>query len=174
MLDDRYMPKHRFKSVCDITPQFLSSIGVRGLMLDIDNTLIFDETLRPLPKTREWVKAMQAAGIKLCIVSNAIPPRVIIVAKKFGIGNYIYSAKKPETKGLLKAAELMKLPLESLAMVGDQLKTDMLAANSAGIISIFTDRARDEKIFKFYFKKARDGEKELLAEFERRKQNGAS
>ena len=169
MLDDRYMPKYRFGSVCDITAEFLKQKDIKGLMLDIDNTLIYDETLTPLPGVKEWVKSMQCAGIPLAIVSNAIAPRVYITAKRLGINRYIYSAKKPKPDGLLKAAAKLGLPIDSLAMVGDQLKTDMFAANTAGATAIFTDRARDEKIFKFYFKKARDGEKELLEEFERRK-----
>lgn len=169
MLDDRYMPKHRFKSVCKITVEDLKQMGVKGLLLDIDNTLIYDETLTPLPGVSEWVKSMDSAGIPLAIVSNAIPPRVYITAKKLGIRHYIYSAKKPKPDGLLRAAEMLGLDISQVAMVGDQLKTDMLSANTAGAVAVFVDRARDEKIFKFYFKKARDGEKELLEEFERRK-----
>ncbi len=163
------MPKYRFKSICDITTSDLEKMGVSGLLLDIDNTLIYDETLTPLPGVKEWVKRMDGAGIPLAIVSNAIPLRVYITAKKLGIKHYIYSAKKPKPDGLLRAAEKLGLPISSLAMVGDQLKTDMLSANTAGAVAVFTDRAQDEKIFKFYFKKARAGEKELLEEFERRK-----
>ena len=169
MLDDRYMPKYRFSSVCDITVRDIEKIGVKGLLLDIDNTLIYDETLTPLPGVREWIKKMSDAGIPMAIVSNAIPPRVYVTAKKLGIRHYIYSAKKPRPDGLLRAAEKLGLNISELAMVGDQLKTDMFAANTAGAVAVFTDRARDEKIFKFYFKKARAGEKELLEEFERRK-----
>ena len=169
MLDDRYMPKYRFRSVCDITAEFLEQKGIKGLLLDIDNTLIYDETLTPLPGVKEWVKHMQGAGIPMAIVSNAIAPRVYVTAKRLSISNYIYSAKKPKPDGLYRAAEKLGLPINSLAMVGDQLKTDIFSANAAGATAIFTDRARDEKIFKFYFKKARDGEKELLEEFERRK-----
>ena len=169
MLDDRHMPAYRFKSVCDITTEDLKSMGVDGLLLDIDNTLIYDETLRPLPGVKEWIQKMHGAGIKTAIVSNAIPFRVIPVAKKLGIKYYIYSAKKPRPDGLLKAAEKLGLPINRLAMVGDQLRTDMLAANTAGAVAVFTDRARDEKLFKFYFKKARAGEAEFLQEFERRR-----
>lgn len=93
MLDDRYMPTYRFKSVCEITTQDLKEMGVDGLLLDIDNTLIYDETLRPLPGTVDWVKRMRQAGIKMCIVSNAIPLRVFAVAKKFGIEVYIQCQK---------------------------------------------------------------------------------
>ena len=169
MLDDRYMPKHRFGSVCEITANSLTEMGVSGLLLDIDNTLIYDETLTPLPGVKEWVRAMQDEGIPLAIVSNAIPLRVYITAKRLGIKHYIYSAKKPKPDGLLRAAEKLGLPITSLAMVGDQLKTDMFAANAAGAVAVFTDRAQDEKIFKFYFKRMRAGEKELLEKFERRK-----
>ncbi len=169
MLDDRHMPKYRFKSVCDITTDDIKAMGVDGLLLDIDNTLIYDETLRPLPGVREWLEKIHANGIRTAIVSNAIPLRVKPVAKKLGIKYYIYSAKKPRPDGLLKAADMLGLPINRLAMVGDQLRTDMLAANTAGAVAVFTDRARDEKIFRLYFKKARAGEKELLQEFERRR-----
>ena len=91
MLDDRYMPKYRFRSVCDITAEFLEQNGIRGLLLDIDNTLIYDETLTPLPGVKEWVQRMKSADIPLAIVSNAIAPRVYITAKRLGVSNYIYS-----------------------------------------------------------------------------------
>lgn len=169
MLDDRHMPAYRFRSVCDITTDNLKAMGVDGLLLDIDNTLIYDETLRPLPGVKAWLEYIHSAGIKTAIVSNAIPLRVIPVAKKLGIRYYIYSAKKPKPDGLIKAAKMLGLPIHRLAMVGDQLRTDMLAANTAGAVAVFTDRARDEKLFKFYFKKARAGEAEFLQEFERRR-----
>lgn len=169
MLDDRHMPQYRFSSVCEITTEDLKVMGVDGLLLDIDNTLIYDETLKPLPGVKEWLKAIHSAGIKTAIVSNAIPLRVIPVAKKLGIKYYIYSAKKPKPDGLHKAAEKLGIPINRLAMVGDQLRTDMLAANTAGAVAVFTDRAQDEKLFKFYFKKARAGEKEFLEEYERRR-----
>ena len=163
------MPDGMYDSFRDITPELLCEMGIKAILLDIDNTLIYDETLRPLPGVKEWLEYIHSAGIKTAIVSNAIPLRVIPVAKKLNIRYYIYSAKKPRPDGLFKAAQKLGVPIDRLAMVGDQLKTDMLAANTAGAVAVFTDRARDEKIFRFYFKKARDGEKELLQEFERRK-----
>ncbi len=169
MFDERHMPAYRFSSVCKITTGDLASMGVEGLLLDIDNTLIYDETLTPLPGALDWVAQMQQAGVPMAIVSNAIMPRVWAVARRFKIKTYVYSAKKPKPDGLLKAAKAIGKPIERLAMVGDQLKTDMAGANAAGAVAVFTDRARDERLFKAHFRKARSGEKELLAEFERRK-----
>ena len=117
MLDDRHMPRYRFKSVCDITTEDLKAMGVEGLLLDIDNTLIYDETLKPLPGVREWLGSMHRSGIKTAIVSNAIPLRVVPVAKRLGIRHYIYSAKKPRPDGLLKAAGMLGLPIEKLSLI---------------------------------------------------------
>ena len=68
--------KIALRSVCDITPHLLEKLGVRGLLLDIDNTLTTHDNPVPAPGVEAWVAGMQAAGISLCLVSNNHPPRV--------------------------------------------------------------------------------------------------
>lgn len=169
MPNKELMPRFRFAGVCEITADSLKYMGVDALLLDIDNTLIYDETLTLLPGVRAWVRSMHGAGVPLAIVSNAIRPRVYIVAKRLKIGYYVWGAKKPKPDGLLKAAEKMGIPIQRLAMVGDQVRADMQAANAAGAVAVYVNPAQPERIFKWYFKKQRAGEKEILDEFDRLK-----
>ena len=64
--------KLALRSVCDITPELLGKLGVRGLLLDIDNTLTTHDNPTPAPGVEGWVAGMQAAGISLCLVSRLL------------------------------------------------------------------------------------------------------
>ncbi len=77
--------KLALRSVCDITPELLGKLGVRGLLLDIDNTLTTHDNPTPAPGVEGWVAGMQAAGISLCLVSNNHPPRVEPFARSLGL-----------------------------------------------------------------------------------------
>ena len=90
--------KIALRSVCDITPHLLEKLGVRGLLLDIDNTLTTHDNPVPAPGVEAWVAGMQAAGISLCLVSNNHPPRVAPFAERLGL-DFVCEGKKPLTKG---------------------------------------------------------------------------
>lgn len=80
-----FQAKLALRSVCDITPELLGKLGVRGLLLDIDNTLTTHDNPTPAPGVEGWVAGMQAAGISLCLVSNNHPPRVEPFARRLGL-----------------------------------------------------------------------------------------
>ena len=78
-------PTIALRSVCDITPELLEGMGIRGLMLDIDNTLTTHDNPTPAPGVQKWIAAMKAKGVQLRLVSNNHPPRVEPFAKSLGI-----------------------------------------------------------------------------------------
>ena len=130
------VPRYEFKSLTDITPDFLEKIGVKFLMLDLDNTIATYSSGKPSDGLMQWIADIKGAGVELFIVSNSIKKeRVEAFAKNLGIGS-IGGAKKPLPGGVLKAMEKTGFAARESALVGDQIFTDTIAANSAGAVSI--------------------------------------
>ncbi len=121
------LPDEFVNSVYDITPQYLKSIGIRGIITDLDNTLV--EWDRPLctDELANWLQLLKDEGIKVIIASNNNEQRVKAFADPIGIP-YIHRAKKPLGKAYYNAMLELKLRRSEVAMVGDQLLTDVFGA----------------------------------------------
>lgn len=144
-----FRAKIALRSVCDITPNLLAKLGVRGLLLDIDNTLTTHDNPVPAPGVEAWVAGMQAAGISMCLVSNNHPPRVRPFADRLGL-DFVCEGRKPLSKGYREAVKRMGLSRREVAAVGDQIFTDVLGANLFGIpcIFVFPMEMEQTKFFK--------------------------
>lgn len=125
-----------FRKASDITPSFLNKHNIRGLLLDLDNTLTTHDNPRPAEGILEWIAKIKSVGVKMVIVSNNHPPRVKPFADKLGL-EYICEGKKPLSSGFNRAQKLMNIPFSQLAVVGDQIFTDILGANLKRIKGIF-------------------------------------
>ena len=125
-------PEYLFRSVSHITPEFLRSQGVRGLVLDVDNTLTGDESQTLDDEVRDWLAAMRAEGIALTIASNNDAARVRPFADRVGL-QFVSMACKPLPIGLMVARRRLGLKKHQMAIVGDQLFTDRMAAGLYGI-----------------------------------------
>ena len=147
-----FRAKIALRSVCDITPQLLEKMDIRGLLLDIDNTLTTHDNPVPAPGVEAWVAGMQAAGIALCLVSNNHPPRVEPFARRLGL-DFVCEGKKPLSKGYREAVRKMGLPRKAVAAVGDQIFTDVLGANLFRVPCIFVFPMEMEKTRFFKFKR---------------------
>ena len=141
-----------FRSVRDIRPAFLKKHNIRGLLLDLDNTLTTHDNPVPAEGITEWVDDMKKNDVSMVIVSNNHPPRVRPFAEKLGIA-YVCEGKKPLASGFNRAQKLMNIPFAQLAVVGDQIFTDMLGANLKRIRGIFVypirKEGRDKKFLRF-------------------------
>ena len=136
MLTSKLVPRYSFKAYSDITPGFLNAIGVRFLMIDLDNTIARYSEQHPAESVIKWVADMNKNGIDLFIVSNSKRAhRVDEFSEVLGIG-FTKSASKPSPKGLLFALENTSNSSGESALLGDQVFTDVLAANRAGVTSI--------------------------------------
>ena len=129
------LPKIIARELTDITPELLHSRNIRLLMLDFDNTIVPYTTSVPTPKMESWLRAMNASDIQLCVVSNSHKERVKIFCGKYGI-DCITHAKKPFSKGIRECLDRYGIPAENAALVGDQIYTDTLGGNCAGVTSI--------------------------------------
>ena len=129
------LPKLITAATTDITPELLAERGIRLLMLDFDNTIVPYTTDVPTPRMELWLLDMLKSDVQICVVSNSKNDRVKRFCGKYGIP-CITHAKKPFTKGIRECLDKFGVPASEAALVGDQIFTDTLGANSAGVTSI--------------------------------------
>lgn len=141
-----------FGKVTDITPAFLKKLNIKGLILDLDNTLTTHDNPRPADGVMDWIDKMKKSGVSLMIVSNNHPPRVRPFAEMLGL-DFVSEGKKPLTKGFNEAAVRMGLKKNELAAVGDQIFTDVLGANLMGIKMLYVVPIEHEKTMFFRLKR---------------------
>lgn len=128
-------PKEYLNSVKEISIELLEKNHIKGLILDVDNTLIdFDKKMPD--GVEEWAQNLKKVGIKLCILSNSNKvDKVKSVANQLEIP-FLYFAKKPFKSGFKKAKAVLGIEAENIAVVGDQIMTDVIGANRSHMFSI--------------------------------------
>ena len=130
-----FLPAVILDSVTELTPQLLQSWGIRLLMLDFDNTIVPYTTSRPTPQMEAWLQQLCQSDIQLCVVSNSKKDRVKVFCSRYGI-DCITHAAKPSPKGILTCLEKYGVPAKEAAIVGDQIFTDTLGGNRAGVTTV--------------------------------------
>jgi HAD superfamily phosphatase (TIGR01668 family) len=145
-------PDYMFDTYDRVTPEFLSSIGIKALLIDIDNTLAPYEQDEPDEKIIKWFASLSAAGIKAALISNNHPPRVELFNRSLGLPAYADSGK-PGRRTLLLAMKEMGVTPEVTAGLGDQLLTDTLAVHNLDMISIIVPPIKDKTTPFFKFKR---------------------
>ncbi|MEH6939818.1 YqeG family HAD IIIA-type phosphatase [Bacillus sp. JJ664] len=131
----KFLPNEFVNNVYAITPEHLKNLGIKGIITDLDNTLV--EWDRPLatPELTNWFRSMKDAGIKITVVSNNNETRVGKFCEPLGIP-FIHRARKPLAVSYKKAYQLLNLKADEVCMIGDQLLTDVFGGNRQGIHTI--------------------------------------
>ena len=132
-------------SVADLTPAFLAEKEIRLLMLDFDNTIVPYTTDIPTERMDAWLREMLASEIRVCVVSNSRRDRVKVFCEKYGL-DCITHAGKPFGDGIRRCLDRYGLPPRECALAGDQIYTDTLGANLAGVRPVLV-RAIDNHNF---------------------------
>ncbi len=131
-------PNAYFKKIEEITIQFLKKQNIKLLILDVDNTLI-DYHQNLSEEVKQWLKDLQGQGMKLYLLSNSNKKeKVKKIADEFGIPYRVF-AKKPLKSGFLKVQKQMKEKTENIAVVGDQIFTDVIGGNRCGFFTILVE-----------------------------------
>lgn len=143
MLENLY-PDDYVKSIGEIDFKGLFENGYRGVIFDIDNTLVphnapADESIMG------FFDMLREYGYKTFLLSNNAEDRAKRFCEAVKAEGYIYKAGKPSPKGYLKAAEKMGLEASEVIFVGDQIFTDIWGANNAGIKSIMVEPVKKWK-----------------------------
>jgi len=129
------MPKLRVDTVYDIDLEGLYAQGYRGIITDLDNTLVGAKAPDATPELIEWFARVKEVGFKLIIVSNNNLNRVSVFATPLDI-QYVHSARKPSNVPFRKAMNMMGLTPEQTMVVGDQMLTDVFGGNRLGLYTV--------------------------------------
>lgn len=148
-----FKPTYVFNDVTEITADFLNKHNIKGLILDLDNTLTTHNNPTPPQSSLDWLDKMKKSGIKMMIVSNNSAERVTPFANALGL-HFVPNGKKPLTFGYTQAIKEMGIHKKNIAAVGDQIFTDILGSNLKGIRSLFVFPIEPETSLPFRFKRA--------------------
>ena len=139
-------PNFYCDNVREVKYEFLKENNIKGIILDIDNTLI-DYYRKFEDGTVEWVDNLKKQGLKFCIVSNSNNlNKVKYVADTLNIP-FLTFAKKPFKTGFLEAQKIMGLKRENIAAIGDQIMTDVIGANRCKMFSILVKPIAEKDIW---------------------------
>lgn len=130
------IPNDYRRSILEVTPEYLRERGLGGVILDIDNTLIGHNVPIPTAEVMALLDKYRQSGIRMCVVSNNRRQRVADFCEKIGVEHFVWDALKPAARGYEEAAEIMGLPPEKTAAVGDQIYTDVWGARRAGCYAV--------------------------------------
>ena len=165
----RFYPSAYVDSTYEIDFEKLYQDGIRGLIFDIDNTLVphgapADE------RAKAFFEKLKTIGFRCCLLSNNQQPRVEMFNKDVQV-DYIFNAHKPSVKNYRKAMEIMGTDTDSTVFIGDQLFTDVYGANRTGIrtflvkpihpkeeIQIVLKRYLEKIVLFFYKRQLKKGE----------------
>ncbi len=152
-MPDLLLPDYIFGKFDDITAELLSSLGIKALLIDIDNTLAPYEAAEPDERIKRWFSMLGENGIKATLVSNNEKERVELFNKSLGLP-YYYKSGKPFPKNLKKAMQDMGSDRTNTAMLGDQLLTDAAAGKNLGLITFIVPPINDKSNAFFRAKRA--------------------
>ena len=161
-----FVPEYYFNVFSDATAEFLLSIGVKGIVLDVDNTLEPYENPLPGDHVKAWISTLRENGISAAIVSNNGGKRINLFNSELGLPVY-YKAKKPFKRNVLNAMRDMGTVKENTILMGDQVFTDVWAAHNTGIRAILVPPINYKKDILTKFKRLL--EKTILKKY--KKQN---
>jgi HAD superfamily phosphatase (TIGR01668 family) len=130
-----FCPDIFIKDIHQLTPEFLKNFGIKGIIIDLDNTLVAWNQKKVDEKLLNWFKVMKSNGIKLCIVSNNKQDRVVAFAESVGIPA-VYKAVKPRRRAFKKGLSILNTGVNDTAVVGDQIFTDIYGARRLGLFTI--------------------------------------
>lgn len=131
-------PDYRFRGVNDIPKDFFKEHKIKYVICDIDNTLVADNDPDPDEYSTDFINRMKNENIGICLVSNNSRQRVESFNREYNLP-FIYRARKPMTYKIKRAMKSLGASKGNTAFIGDQLFTDMVGANRAGIMSILVD-----------------------------------
>ena len=160
-----FLPKLILKNVFEITPELLSEMGIKALILDADNTLRHYKVAGPADGVIQWLETLKDAGIVFMILSNNFASRISPFAKKLDL-DYIAMGLKPSPFGILRAKKHLGVTKKQTAVVGDQVFTDIIGGNLLGITTILVEPLKHEDGFTYKIK--RTLEKHIIKKYHKK------
>ncbi|MCI8441846.1 MAG: YqeG family HAD IIIA-type phosphatase [Provencibacterium sp.] len=160
-----FYPTYHFRSVCDISPEFLLEKGLRRLVLDVDNTLTTHNHPQPGKGVARWLKQLQESGISVIILSNNDTKRVEPFAALLDLP-FEADGAKPLTSGYERCRRRFGCEKREMAAIGDQLLTDIWGGWRYGIATLLVDPIEPEVGWFFRLKRAL--ERQMMKSYHRK------
>jgi len=132
---EKFKPTWLIEAIYQLTPEMLRKQKIKAVLADLDNTLIAWDNPNGTRELRNWLTIMKEDEISVLVVSNNTEKRVAKAVASLDI-DFVSRSFKPFSRGLRLAQQKLNLDAKNMVMVGDQLLTDILAANCYGIRSI--------------------------------------
>lgn len=164
-----FYPDYFYRRIYEIPTAFFQSMGIRAVLIDVDNTLTTHNNPVPHERVLEWLDCQRRAGIGLLAFSNNYEERVAPFASQLGLG-YVACAAKPLPFRLKKALKELGLGPSQAAVVGDQVFTDVLCARLARCTAVLVEPMEPEN--RGFFVVKRRWEKRVLKHYRPRSWSG--
>lgn len=142
----KFSPDLILDSIYELNLKDLQDKGIKGIITDLDNTLVAWNVQQIEEPLKDWLKTVKEAGFKVCILSNNSSGRVEEFAARAGVPA-VSKAVKPRRGGFRRALEQMGLETSETAVLGDQLFTDILGGNRTGLYTILVTPLSQKEFF---------------------------
>ena len=154
---DNFIPDMYQKSIYHINYDKLKDDGIKCILFDLDNTCVPFKDKEPNKKLIELFEMLKDMDFKVILFSNATKKRLFPFKNGLNV-DCSASSRKPSTKKLLKVINMFNYNLSDVVIVGDQLYTDILCGNRAGIKTVLVNpMSKDDliftKLFRFFEKR---------------------
>ena len=161
-------PNAYFKKVEEITIEFLNKHKIKALLLDVDNTLV-DYSKKMTESVIKWAKELKGQGVKLYILSNTNDKaKIENIVKDLDIP-YLHFAMKPLKRGFKKAQKELGEKSENIAIVGDQIFTDIIGGNRCHMFTILVEPINEKDFWYTMWKRPIEKKIKSKMKFENRK-----
>lgn len=162
-----FIPDIMFDSIFDIAPGYLTANGIRAVVLDIDNTLVTYGMPEPTEEVMTWINSLRQHDIAIALASNNNKERVELFNRKLD-AFATYKSGKPAPRAVLAACRHFGVSAQEIAVIGDQIFTDILCARRAGAMAILVVPLKYSENLFFRFK--RQMEKPFIRAYRRREE----
>ncbi|AUT03474.1 MULTISPECIES: YqeG family HAD IIIA-type phosphatase [Nostocales] len=125
-------------SILSLTPEIIQHYELKGLVLDVDETLVPITVGAASPELKAWVEQVRTHTALWLVSNNLSEARIGSIARSLNLPYYL-GAAKPSRKKIRAALQAMDLPVHQVGMVGDRLFTDVLAGNRLGMFTILVE-----------------------------------
>lgn len=147
----KFYPDEYLESTYSIDFQQLYNEGYRGILFDIDNTLV-PHGVKADERSKNLMKKLKGMGFRICLISNNQKERVTTFNDDVKV-NFIYDAHKPSRRGYIKAMKTLKTDTTNTVFVGDQLFTDVYGAKRTGLRTILVKPIHPKEEIQIVFKR---------------------
>ncbi|HPT69983.1 MAG TPA: YqeG family HAD IIIA-type phosphatase [Syntrophomonas sp.] len=144
-MTNKLYPRMYVDTLLDIPLDELAAAGLRAFIFDLDNTITEWNSQELRAEVEAWFQLIRERGFKACILSNNGEQRIVRISQRLGIP-FIHRARKPLRRSFLQAVALMEVQTSETAVIGDQIFTDVLGGNRAGLYTILV-KPLDRKEF---------------------------